>query len=91
MRNLETRTNNLSIEKVVDSLVSFDSMRDTGVLSMKLMGAQSNRFEGYLFFGVEVRKFWYWGIKLEYSDRVAIISTVSKGKHLSIVQNKLEA
>lgn len=65
MRNLETRTNNLSIEKIVDSLVSFDSMRDTGVLSMKLMGAQSNRFEGYLFFGVEVRKFGYWGIQLE--------------------------
>lgn len=65
MRNLETRTNNLSIEKVVDSLVSFDSMRDTGVLSMKLMGAQSNRFERYLFFGVEVRKFGYWGIQLE--------------------------
>lgn len=55
------------------------------MLSMKLMGAQSNRFERYLFFGVEVRKFGYWGIELEYADRVAIISTVSKAKHLSIV------
>lgn len=56
------------------------------MLSKKLMGAQSNRIEGNLVFRVEVRIFGYW----EHSDKVAIISTGSKAKNLSIVQNKLE-